>query len=71
MLSRKCRAFALNNDKMTSDNDHNDEDLNNKVTAVTNVTVTSTGPGEDLEFECSKPDLSQIIRSLDTPPPSS
>ena len=62
LLSRKCRAFALNNDKKYDDQE---EDLNNKVGhAVGHAS-------EDLDFEASKPDLSQIIRSLDTPPPSS
>lgn len=56
ILSRKCRAFALDN-----------EDLNNKKQA--------NGEAEDIivdneEDETGKPDLSQIIRSLDTPPPS-
>ena len=64
LLSRKCRAFALNNDKMSEDHNNEEEDLNNKV-------GNAVGVSEDLDFEASKPDLSQIIRSLDTPPPSS
>ena len=53
-LSRKCRAFAL-------ECNEKEEALNNKTTA---------DMIDEDEDEAHKPDLSQIIRSLDTPPPS-
>ena len=53
------------NDDGIMDDDQDEDNLNNKVgNAVAHHS-------EDLDFEASKPDLSQIIRSLDTPPPSS
>jgi len=53
LLSRKCRAFAL--------------ECNEKEEALNNKTADMIDEDDD---EAHKPDLSQIIRSLDTPPPS-
>ena len=64
LLNRKCRAFALNN----NENSKND-DIDDDTPTLLNNTKPEQMVDED-EDESHKPDLSQIIRSLDTPPPS-
>ena len=76
LLNRKCRAFALNN----NNNNNNEEaskdqdfDDTSETPTLLNNTTTTNKPEQMLdedEDESPKPDISQIIRSLDTPPPS-
>ena len=71
---RKCRAFALNNNEASKDQDFDDvdDDAGDDTPTLLNNTTT-TKPEHMLdedEDESPKPDISQIIRSLDTPPPS-
>ena len=74
LLNRKCRAFALNNNEASKDQDFDDvdDDAGDDTPTLLNNTPT-TKPEHMLdedEDESPKPDISQIIRSLDTPPPS-
>ena len=73
-LSRKCRAFALdNNEKTSSSSDHQnmltEKPGEGEVGCANIERPVGTMVDED-DDENQKPDLSQIIRSLDTPPPS-
>ena len=76
LLNRKCRAFALNNNNEASKvNDENDVDDSNTPTLLNSQNFDKNARpehmvDEDEDQESPKPDLSQIIRSLDTPPPS-
>ena len=78
-LSRKCRAFALDNNEKTTGEPTTELLLNPelkpgmeacngaKVDTLKNGTLVDC---EDEDETQKSPDLSQIIRSLDTPPPS-
>ncbi len=68
VLSRKCRAFALDNSS-TIVNNEKIADIESE-SEVKNHQRKASDDLEDLDDEAHKPDLSQIIRSLDTPPPS-
>ena len=74
LLNRKCRAFALNNNNNNEEasKDQDFDDTSETPTLLNNTTTTNK-PEQMLdedEDESPKPDISQIIRSLDTPPPS-
>ena len=84
-LSRKCRAFALdNNEKLTGEpitelqlnpeSKPGMEACNGAKVDRPNGTLIDGPNGtlvdEDEDETQKSPDLSQIIRSLDTPPPS-
>ena len=69
-LSRKCRAFALdNNEKAPEHQDmlHSEKNTGSKGDKIDRPCGTIVDEDED---ETQKPDLNKIIRSLDTPPPS-
>ena len=72
LLSRKCRAFALNNSNGNSKENDTLEDIDdeNETPTLLNNSKPEQMVDDD-EDDSPKPDLSQIIRSLDTPPPSS
>ena len=75
LLSRKCRAFALNNgNNDNSKENENLEDIIDDENETPTTLLNNSKPEQmvdDDEDDSPKPDLSQIIRSLDTPPPSS
>jgi hypothetical protein len=70
MLSQKCRAFAMENNGGEKDqlDAHNPLLLPLEVTNLNNMKPDRLSLDDDEEDV--KPDLTQIIRSLDTPPPS-
>ena len=77
-LSRKCRAFALDNNEKTGEPTTElllNPELKPGMEACNGAKVDTLKNGtlvdcEDEDETQKSPDLSQIIRSLDTPPPS-
>lgn len=77
-LSRKCRAFALDNNEKTTGEPTTElllnPELKSGMEACNGAKVDTLKNGtlvdEDEDETQKSPDLSQIIRSLDTPPPS-
>jgi len=69
-LSRKCRAFALDNNEKAPEHQemlNSEKNTGSKGDKIDRPCGTIVDEDED---ETQKPDLNKIIRSLDTPPPS-